>query len=109
MTDVVTLDERKSMEKCELRMLLSAIPKKMTLSGKERWKIVKIYYLNGQNTAHTLRVYRRNYGLWRGPCTEKAVIKFELINLKKLVAHAIDLCIDDLPFLLKLLQKFIRR
>ena len=54
-------------------MLFSSIPKKMPLSGKQRVEIVKIYYMNGQNAAQTLRVYRSNHGLWRGPCTVKAV------------------------------------
>ena len=67
------LDERKGTAKCEPRMLLSAFPKKMPLSGKECGKTVKIYYLNGQNVAQTLRVYRRNHRLRQGPCTVKAV------------------------------------
>ena len=54
-------------------MLLSAILKKMPLSAKERREIVKISYLHGQNSVLTLRVYCRNYGLWCGPCTVKAV------------------------------------
>ena len=37
-----------------------AILKKMPFLGKEREKIVKIYYINGQSTAQTLRVYLRN-------------------------------------------------
>ena len=73
MTDVVTLGERKDTAKCEPHMLLFAIPKKMPLSAKEREEIVKIYYLNGQNVAQTLRVYHRNHGLWRGLSTVKAV------------------------------------
>ena len=62
-------------------MLLSAIPKKMQLSGKERGDIVKIYYLNGQNASQTLRDYGRNHGLMRCSCTVNAVLhlihKFE--------------------------------
>ena len=54
-------------------MLLSAIPKKITLSAKEHGKIIKIYYLNGQNAAQTLGVYHRNHGLQRGLCTVKIV------------------------------------
>ena len=73
MTDVFTLVERKSTTKCEPRMLFSAISKNMPLSGKERGKIVKIYYLNGQNAVQTLRIYRRNHELRRGLCTVKAV------------------------------------
>ena len=34
---------------------------------------------------------------------------YGLMNMKKLVAHAIDFGLDELPFLWKLLQKFIRR
>ena len=81
MTDVVTLGERKGTAKCEPRMLLSVIPKKMTLSGKECGEIIKICYLNEQNAAQTLCVYRRNHGLLRGSYTVKAVLdlihKFE--------------------------------
>ena len=81
MTDVVTLDERKGTATCEPRMLFSAIPKKMPLSGKESGEIVKIYCLNGQNAALTLRVYRRNHRLRRGLYTVKAepdlIHKFE--------------------------------
>ena len=81
MIDVVTLGERKGTVKCELRMLFSAIPKKMPLSGKEHGEIVKIHYLNEQNATQTLRVYRRNHGLRRGPTTVKAgrdlIHKFE--------------------------------
>ena len=73
MTDVVTLVERKGTTKCEPRVMFSATSKKMPLSGKELREIVKIYYLNGQNAAHTLLVYLRNHGLRRGPCTVKAV------------------------------------
>ena len=73
MTDVVTLGERKGTAKCEQRMLLSAFPKKMSLSGKECGKIVKIYYMNGQKAAQTLHVYRRNHGLRRGSCSVNAV------------------------------------
>ena len=73
MTDVITLDERKGTEKCKPRLLLSAIPMKMLLSGKERWEIVKIYCPNGQNAAQTLRVYHRNHGLRQAPCIVKAV------------------------------------
>ena len=73
MTDIVMLGERKGITKCELRMLISAILKKMPLSGKECKEIEKIYYLYGQNAAQTLRVYRSNHGLRRGPCTVKAV------------------------------------
>ena len=54
-------------------MLFSAILKKMPLSEKEHGEIVKIYYLNGQNAAQILRVYRSNHRLRRGPCTVKAV------------------------------------
>ena len=54
-------------------MLLSAIPKKMPLSGKERGEIAKIFYLNIQNVAQTLRIYNRNHGLRRGLCTVKVV------------------------------------
>ena len=50
-----------------------AIPEKMPLSEKERGEIIKIYYLNGENATQTLRVYHRNLGLRRGPCTVKAV------------------------------------
>ena len=57
MTGVLTLDKRKGTAKCEPHMLLSAIPKEMPLSGKEPGEILKIYYLNGQNTAPALRVY----------------------------------------------------
>ena len=81
MTNVITLGERKGTAKCEPRMLFSAFPKKMPLSGKEREEIVKIYYLNGQNVAQTLRVFHSNQGLQRGSCTVKAVLdlipKFE--------------------------------
>ena len=73
MTDIVTQGERKGIAKCEPRVLLSAIPKKMPLSGKECKEIVKIYYLNGQNATQTLYVFSRNHGLRRGPCTVKAV------------------------------------
>ena len=76
MTDVVTLGERKGTGKCDPRMLLSASPKKMPLLGKERGEIAKIYYLNGQNAVQTLRVYRTNGGLRRGPCIVKAVRDF---------------------------------
>ena len=61
MTRVVGQDERKSTAQCEPRVLLSAILKKMPLSGKECGEIVKIYYLNGQNAAQTLRAYHRNH------------------------------------------------
>ena len=81
MTDVVTLVERKGTTKCEPRVMFSATSKKMPLSGKELREIVKIYYLNGQNVAQTLRVYSRNHGLRRGPCIVKAehdlIQKFE--------------------------------
>ena len=73
MTAIVPLGEKKCTAKCEPRVLLFAIPKKMPLSGKERGEIVKIYYLNGQNAAQTLRVYRRNHGLRQGHCTVKTV------------------------------------
>ena len=73
MTDIVTPGERKVTAKFKPRMLLSAIPKKIPFSGKERGEIAKIYYLNGQNAAQTLRVYHRNHELQRGPCTVKAV------------------------------------
>ena len=73
MTDVVTIGERKDTTKCEPHMLLSAIPKKMQLSGKKCGEIIKIYYLNGQNVAETLHVYHRNYGLQQDPCTVKAI------------------------------------
>ena len=63
MTDVVTIGERKGTAKLEPRMLLSAISKKMSLSGNERGEIIKIYSLNGQNAVQTLRVYRKNHGL----------------------------------------------
>ena len=49
MTEVVTLGERKGTVKCVPHMLLSAIPKKMPLSGKERGKIIKTY-----NDSHAL-------------------------------------------------------
>ena len=73
MTDVFTVGERKATAKCNQRILLSAIPKKMSLSGRERGEIVKIYCMNGQNAAQTLRVYRKNHGFQRGPCTVKVV------------------------------------
>ena len=63
MIEVVTLGERKVTAKCEPRMLLPDISKMMPLSEKERGEIMKIYYLNGQNAAQILRVYRRNYEL----------------------------------------------
>ena len=81
MTDVVTLGKRKGTTKCEPRTLLTVIPKNIPFSEKECGEIVKIYYLNGQNAAQTLRVYRRNHALQRGPCTVKAardlIHKFE--------------------------------
>ena len=55
MTDIFTLDERKGTVKCEPHMLLSAILKKMLLSGKECGDIVDYN------------------GLQRDPCTVKAV------------------------------------
>ena len=64
---------KKRHSKCESRILFSAIPKNMPLLGKERAEIVKVYYLNGQNATQALRVYRRNRGLRRGPCTLTAV------------------------------------
>ena len=73
MADIVTLDERKCSTKREPCMLFSAIPKMMPLSGKEHGDIIMISYLNLQNAALTLRVYRRNHGLRRSPCTIKAV------------------------------------
>ena len=51
MTDVVTLGERKDTAKCDPCMLLSAIQKKMQLSGEEGGENVKIYYLNGENAS----------------------------------------------------------
>ena len=73
MIDVVMLGERKGTVKCEPLMLLSAIPKKSRLLGKEHGEIVRTYYLNGQNVAQTLHVYPRNHGLWQGPGTVKVV------------------------------------
>ena len=67
MTDVVTLGETKGTGKCEPRMLLFAIPKKMLLSGKEDGEIVKFYYLNGQNATQILRVFHKNHGLRQSP------------------------------------------
>ena len=74
------LGERKGTVKCEPRMLLSVTPKKIPLSGKEHGEFVKIYYMNGQNAAQTLRMYRRNHGLRRDPCTVKAVRERDLIH-----------------------------
>ena len=104
MTDVVTLDERKGTAKREPCMLLSVIPKEMPLSGKELGEIVKIYYMNGQNATQTL---------WQNSWITARTMHFKtvwdlFINSKKLVAHAIDLGIDEL-LLWKLLQKFIRK
>ena len=72
-TYYVTLGERKGIAKWEPRMLLSAISKNVPLSGKDRREIVKIYYLNGQNAAQTLRVFLIYYGIRLSPCTDKAV------------------------------------
>lgn len=45
----------------------------MRFTGKESRENLKIYYLNGQNAAEALRVYRRKHGQCQGPCTAKAV------------------------------------
>ena len=75
---------------------------------RTRDKNVEIYYLNEQNAAQTMRVNHRKHGLRLDPSTAKAVRN--LIDIfEKVVAHAIDLDLDDLPLLWKLLQKFIRR
>ena len=73
MTDVVGLGERKGIAKCEPRLLLSSIQKEMSLSQKELGEIIKVYCLNEQNAAPTLRIYRRNRLLRRGLCAVKAL------------------------------------
>ena len=45
----------------------------MTLTGKQRGELVKMFYLNGQNSAAALRAFRHKHGLVRGPCTARAV------------------------------------
>lgn len=53
----------------------------MTLPGKVRGELIKLYYQNGMNAAEALRLYRRNHRQRRGPCTLQAlrdlVRKFE--------------------------------
>lgn len=53
----------------------------MTLSSKQRGEIVRLYYLNAQNTVKALRAYRSKHKLKRGPCTKQSIInlikKFE--------------------------------
>ena len=53
----------------------------MTLPGKVRGELIKLYYQSGMKAAESLRVYRRNHRQRRGPCTLQAlrvlVRKFE--------------------------------
>ena len=45
----------------------------MTLPGKVRDKLVKLYYQNGMNAAEGLRVYFRNHLQRRGSCTPQSL------------------------------------
>lgn len=45
----------------------------MTLTGKQRGELIKLFYLNGENAAEAVRVYRRNHKLRRGPCSVRTV------------------------------------
>ena len=67
MTDVITQGERKGIAKCKPCTLLSVIPE------KNLGEIIKIYYLNGQNSPQTFRVCHRNHGLWQCQSTVKTV------------------------------------
>lgn len=45
----------------------------MTLTMKQRGELIKLFYLNGENAAEAVRIYRRNHKLRRGPCSVRSV------------------------------------
>lgn len=46
---------------------------KITLTGKERGELIKLFYLNGESDSETVRVYKQNNKLRRGPCSVRTV------------------------------------
>lgn len=47
-------------EDCLFNQVLESV-NKITLTGKQRGEEIKLFYLNGENAAEEVRVYRQNH------------------------------------------------